>query len=124
MYNRGMPELWSYALYALATARLTLLIAKDDLFAEPRAWVLNRLTPDDPDGEPLPVHWTRRKLAYLMTCIWCVPVWVAILVTYPLWHWHRDNPAAQAFTTILALAMGASLLALGANALAKAGRDD
>ena len=112
-----MPELLAYVLYTLATARITLFIAKDDLFAEPRAWVLNRLAPDDEDGEPLPVAWWRSKLAYLVTCIWCVPVWAASLVTYPLWYWHRDNPAAQAFITILALAMGASLLA-------KVGRDD
>lgn len=112
-----MPELLAYVLYTLATARITLLIAKDDLFAEPRAWVLNRVAPDDEDGEPLPVAWWRAKLAYLVTCIWCVPVWAASLVTYPLWYWHRDNPAAQAFITILALAMGASLLA-------KVGRDD
>ena len=101
----------------LATARITLLIAKDDIFAEPRAWVLNRLTPEDEYGEELSVSWARRKLAYLITCIWCVPVWAAGLVTYPLWCWHRDNPAVQAFITILALAMGASLLA-------KVGRDD
>lgn len=117
MYNRSMPELWPFALYVLATARITLFIAKDDLFAEPRAWVLNRLTPEDEYGEELPVSWARKKLAYLITCIWCVPVWAASLVTYPLWYWHRDNPAAQAFITILALAMGASLLA-------KVGRDD
>ncbi len=112
-----MPDPWLYVLYALATARITLLISKDALFDEPRAWVLNRLEPLDDDHEPLPVAWWRRKFAYLVTCIWCVPVWVAGAVTYPLWHWHRDNPAAQAFITILALAMAASLLA-------KVGRDD
>lgn len=112
-----MPELWPFVLYALAGARITLFIAKDDLFDEPRAWVLNRLTPLDDEGEPLPVNWARRKLAYLITCIWCVPVWVATLVLWPLWHWYRDNPATEAAVTILALAMAASLLA-------KVGRDD
>lgn len=117
MYNRSMPELWPFVLYALATARLTLMVTTDALFEEPRLWVLNRLVPEDEHGEEIPVNWARRKLAYLVTCIWCVPIWVASLVTYPLWCWHRDNPAAQAFITILALAMGASLLA-------KVGRDD
>lgn len=113
-----MPELWPFVLYALATARITLLIAKDTLFDEPRTWVLNRLVPEDDNYEPLPgTAWWRHKLAYLVTCIWCVPVWAAGLVTYPIWHWHRDNPAAAAFITILALAMAASLLA-------KVGRDD
>lgn len=105
-------------LYALATARITLLIAKDNLFDEPRSWVLRKLEPLDDDYEPLPgTPLWRRKLAYLVTCIWCVPVWVASCITYPLWYWHRDNPAAMAFITILALAMAASLLA-------KVGRDD
>jgi hypothetical protein len=119
MYNRGMPELWPFALYVLATARLTLMVTTDALFEEPRLWVLNRLVPEDEYGDELPIRWRwlRKKAAYLVTCIWCVPVWVAGLVTWPLWQWHRDNPATQAFITILALAMGASLLA-------KVGRDD
>lgn len=104
-------------LYALATARITLFIAKDTLFDEPRAWVLRKLEPLDEDFEPIEVAWWRRKLAYLVTCIWCVPVWVASGITYPLRHWHHDNPATVAFITILALAMAASLLA-------KVGRDD
>lgn len=117
MYNRRMPELWPFLLYALAGARVTLLIAKDDLFAEPRAWVLGRLVPTDEEGESLPVSWWRRKLAYLIVCIWCVPVWAAGLLLWPVWYWHRDNPAAQAAITILALAMATSLLA-------KVGRND
>ncbi len=112
-----MPELWPFVLYALATARLTLLIGKDELLAELRVWVLDKLAPEDEDGEPLPVTWWRRKLAYLIVCIWCLPMWLAGAITYPLWYWHRDQPAVQAGITILALAMTASLLA-------KVGRDD
>lgn len=119
MYNRGMPELWPFVLYALATARITLFIAKDTLFDEPRTWVLDRLVPEDEYGDELPVRgaWLRKKLAYLLICIWCIPVWLAAAVAWPVWHWHRDNPVAEAAVTILALAMGASLLA-------KVGRDD
>lgn len=116
-YTQHVPDAWVYALYALATARVTLLIAKDELFLEPRLWVLNRLIPDDEDGEPIPVAWWRHKLAYLLVCIWCMPVWVAAVIAWPVWYWHRDNQVAEAAVTILALAMGASLLA-------KVGRDD
>lgn len=117
MYNRSMPELWPFALYALAAARITLFVARDNLFDEPREWLLGKLTPTDEDDDPIPVARWRHKLAYLLTCIWCVPVWVASLVVWPAWHWHRDNPAVEASVTILALAMSASLLA-------KVGRDD
>lgn len=112
-----MPELWPFALYALAVARATLLITTDALLAEPRARLLTLLTPDDQDHEPIPVAWWRNKLAYLLTCIWCVPIWVVVLVAWPAWHWHRDNIAVEATVTVLALAMVASLLA-------KVGRDD
>lgn len=111
-----MLEPWPFALYALTTARITLFIVEDELFAEPRAWVLNRLTPDDDEGEPLPVAWWRRKLAYLLTCIWCVPVWVAALLTWPAAHWWGHTIAVQAGAAILALSISASLLA-------KVGRD-
>lgn len=112
-----MLEPWPFALYALAVARITLFIAKDDLFDEPRAWLLNRLTPDGDDGEPLPVAWWRRKLAYLIVCIWCVPVWIAAGLVWPAIHWWSHTLAVQATATILALAMTASLLS-------KVGRDD
>lgn len=62
---------------ALATARLTRLITTDRITERPRLWLLMRL---DPEGLG----------SYLITCSWCVSVYVgagaaALLWTGPSW---------------------------------------
>lgn len=52
-------------LHALAVFRLTRLAAVDVVLAGPRDRILARLEPRRP------------LLAYLVTCMWCLSVWVA-----------------------------------------------
>jgi len=56
---------------ALATARLTRLIVKDEITRHVRDAVLDRLEPD-------PAHPSR--LAYLIQCPWCASPYVAVAV--------------------------------------------
>lgn len=57
---------------ALATARLTRLITTDRITERPRMWLLMRL---DPEGLG----------AYLVTCSWCVSVYVGAGAATLVW---------------------------------------
>ena len=52
-------------LYALAVYRLTRLVVADELTAGPRERILTRV-----QDRPL--------LAYLVTCPWCISIWLAL----------------------------------------------
>lgn len=65
-------DLTTLLVAALATARVTRLITSDRLTEHPRLWTLMRL---DPEGLG----------AYLVTCGWCVSVYVGAGVAALLW---------------------------------------
>lgn len=55
-------------LLGLATYRLTRLITRDEIFSNFRDWVWEKRPPDS------------SKLGYLLTCEWCMSIWVASLL--------------------------------------------
>jgi len=77
---------------ALATARLTRLVTRDQITHPVRRWVLARI---DLHG------W----LAYLLTCDWCVSVWVggagaAAGAWVGSWSWWHAPAVALAFSYV------------------------
>jgi hypothetical protein len=74
---------------ALAVVRLTGLVIEDEVTEPIREWVLDRV-PDD------------GKLAYLITCPWCVSIYLGA-VAAPLAWWHSDNPAVMLVAIALAM---------------------
>lgn len=72
-----------FLLGALATARLTRLVVDDQITLPVRAWILRRVKEDG-------------QLAYLITCPWCVSVYVGAAVASVLWAWpaYAQWPAA------------------------------
>jgi hypothetical protein len=84
-------DLITLAVGALATHRVTRLITRDRITAAPRRWTLNRL---DEHG----------LLAYLITCDWCVSVYVgagAALTGASIgaWSWTWAAPLAFAYSS-------------------------
>lgn len=59
---------------ALATHRLTRLITLDEITRPVRSRLHDRLSVQHPDSLPI-VRTTRKSLAYLLTCPWCVSVY-------------------------------------------------
>lgn len=59
---------------ALATHRLTRLITLDEITRPARSRLYDRLSGERPDATPF-VRTTRKSLAYLLTCPWCVSVY-------------------------------------------------
>ena len=69
----------------LAVARVTRLINDDVIFEDLRAWFIDRM-----GGESL--------LAYLVTCAWCVSIWVAAFsLPVPVYLAHQSWPHAILF---------------------------
>ena len=111
-----MPVWLTYLLICLTTFSLTRLAIKDTFppVAWPRERILNWLEPD--------VEWIARRpgarphlgplgrtLAYLMTCPWCMSVWIGALVVYGF-TWFVSVPlpivaviVARAVTGIIAV---------------------
>lgn len=94
-----MPEWW-WAVYVLAVARLTGLIAFDEITRPIREGLVRRLDPAK--------GW-HRKVAYLVGgatdegdgCPWCLSIWIAAAVAPLVWY-HGDHPAV--FVPAVALA--------------------
>lgn len=90
-----MPVFLVYVVYALAVARVTRLIAEDKIFERPRVWALAKLPEDSMTG-------------YLITCRWCVSVWIAIpaAVVAVLWGakpWFLIPALALAYSQVTGL---------------------
>lgn len=83
-----------------ATARITRLITSDYIARHARAWVIRRLGPD-------------HDLAYLVTCPWCLSVWLAGGVMALAWFYGSHAgfiiPAA-ALTASYLIGIAASIL--------------
>lgn len=84
-------------LAALAAARITRLITTDRLFEAPRLWAVNKLGP-------------LNLSAYLITCQWCMGLWVSCMTVSAAWHW-RDSPWLQVPLSALAVAEVIGLIA-------------
>lgn len=96
-----MPQWW-WVVYLLAVARLTGLLAFDEITRPIRESLVKRLNPTK--------GW-HRKIAYLVGgasdegdgCPWCLSLWIAAAVA-PLVWWHGDS----AFMIIPAAALALS----------------
>jgi hypothetical protein len=89
--------------FALAVARVTRLITSDKITERPRdavvSWAWSRFKPAVP-----PSDWDRADPplpAYLITCPWCVSIYVAAPAAVMAWAW-GDSPVL--FIPALALA--------------------
>ena len=60
-----MKDLIRFIIYALAVYRVSRLIIQDEITDGPREWIFSKINPNG-------------KIAYLLTCYWCVSFWVAI----------------------------------------------
>jgi hypothetical protein len=84
-----MISLTALILLALAAYRVTRLIVIDAIFDEPRAWLIRKLgfKKSRKDGDLYNrEHPIFEKLIYLMTCTWCVGVWVSAFLFIALYR--------------------------------------
>lgn len=91
-------------LTVLAVARVTRLINEDVIFDRPRSWVV--------------LH-APGKVEYLITCPWCVSVWVGAAAAPLVYLWHCTWPV-QIGLLALAASYVTGLLALFSGVLEKA----
>lgn len=107
-------------LLVLAVYRVTRLLTEDKIpvVARPRDMIINWLDPlpsDIATGKRRPTSTSAHAIAYLLTCPWCMSVWVGAAlipaahtwiepVPYPWLVW----PAASAITGLIAAGEGLS----------------
>lgn len=84
----------------LATARVTRLVTEDTLLDPPRTWALGKLLARNPE----------HKVAYLLTCPWCVSVYVGAAAAAAWWAW-GDTRIFTAAVAALAASYVAGFLA-------------
>lgn len=89
-------SVWVVLVYVLAVARVTGLITVDEITRKPRDWLTGRL----------PLNQLGVTLEYLITCPWCVSIWVGAATAPLLWLW-----GDTAGVLIPALALAASQVA-------------
>lgn len=70
-------SVWPWVVYALAVARITGLIASDEISRPAREWTVKHL----------PLWRASVAFEYLLTCVWCVSLWVAAAAVPLAWHW-------------------------------------
>lgn len=119
-YARCVTPALLLVVYALAVARVAVLITEDRITQAPRDALLRRINArvvarclrgahrewdDAMDGLRMPASseaefrtLCKRNtaehppyLAYLLTCQWCIGFWLSA-VAAPLWYWQGDNP--------------------------------
>lgn len=110
----GALPVWMWVVYALAVARLTGLVALDEITRPIREALVSRLDA---------TRRTHRSLAYLLGgytgeeegdgpdgCPWCLSIWVAA-ATAPVAWWWGDHPAAAVPMIALAVSQLAGMTA-------------
>jgi hypothetical protein len=90
-------DIITFALAALATARLTRLVTTDRITQAPRHWAIRRLPRES-------------LVAYLLVCDWCVSVYTGAVVAGAWWAW-GDTTAYTAATAALAFSYVSGALA-------------
>lgn len=91
-----LPAWLTLALYALATARVTGILTQDQLTAPARVWALDRL-----DHGPAPAKGWRWQLSYLLTCAWCVSIYVGAGAAI-VWYTIGNHPVPVVLAALLA----------------------
>lgn len=89
-----LPAWLTFAIYALATARLTGILVQDQLTSAPRVWVTKRMT-TPPDRK-----W-REQVIYLVHCPWCVSIYVGAGVA-TVWYTVGNHPVLVVLAAALA----------------------
>lgn len=101
-----MPEWWLVALSTLAAYRVTRLVTADKItepiFERLRWWLENRWVAKHPGANVSDTGW-ESKLAYLLSCPWCLGFWVSGVTTvvvslvygldYPVITWFAMSTA-------------------------------
>lgn len=119
-----MPSVIVLLVYALAVARLTRLIAADTITEKPRKALTRRLWLADCSfcGKPGASGTLESQLSlwrstsdtplgvYLLTCQWCVGVWVSLVAAPVVWFW-GTSPWLLVPALALAFAQTTGLLA-------------
>lgn len=101
-----MPVALTLLVYTLAVVRVVVFLTKDDLLGSPEEraqfelWVLG----------PAPSPWWRRKAAYLVTCPWCVSIYVGAGGAL-VWYHLGDNPWTLVPAVALAMSQVTGMLA-------------
>jgi len=93
-------SVWVWGVYALAVARLTGLITADEISRPARDWVIANLP-------PYPVF---IPVEYLLTCPWCVSIWVGAATVLMAWRW-GGAPWLLGVALVLAMSQIAGMLA-------------
>jgi Protein of unknown function (DUF1360) len=83
--------------YALAAMRVTGLITADAVTAPLRTRLTEWLIPED---APRMVPW-RRELAFLITCAWCVSIYVGVVAAV-VWYTVGNTPLLLVIAVALA----------------------
>ena len=101
-----MPIALTLVIYTLAVVRVVGFLTKDELLGneEERAAFELRVL----GGAPTP--WWRRKAAYLVTCPWCVSIYVGAAGAL-VWYHLGDNPWALVPAVALAMSQVTGMLA-------------
>lgn len=60
-----MTDFVRVVVFILSVYRVSRLVIEDEITDGPRNWVYSKINPDG-------------KLAYLLSCYWCISIWVAI----------------------------------------------
>lgn len=118
---------WLFLISSLATYRLTRLWVYDSITAEARLWVAAKLVPMptvDSDGFALDVPAVagfRVWLLDLLSCRWCLSVWVSggLTLAWSLYEgaWSTWTDVLPFLTTWMALAAAAAFWFLAEDAL-------
>lgn len=82
LYHASMDTFITLALIVLATHRLTVLAAEDEIAAVPREWVQHRFEQrvETRTGTVTTEVW-QSSIAYMLSCIWCMSIWLGGAVT-------------------------------------------
>lgn len=91
--------------YALAVVRVTGLITRDQITASLRRRIVERLVPVEVE---VPTGW-RAEALYLVTCSWCVSIYVGALGAV-VWYTVGNHPVLVVCAVALAFSQLAGML--------------
>lgn len=101
-----LPAWLTLALYALATARVTGLVTADAITAPARKWAVERL---DPFPNARPAKGVRGHAVYLLTCPWCVSIYVGALAAI-VWYTVGNHPVPVVLAALLAFSQTTGMI--------------